>query len=138
MADRDRDDRLIDLVRAHGTATVEVLSREIGVGPSSIRRDLHRLSEDGVPAITFRAGRDLVDGGLAAGVPIVADYNAKRYHQPSDEFDPTWTFAGTAQEASVAFALGTEVANSTTWPGWNPGAEYAPLRDATAAMRGTR
>lgn len=45
MADRDRDERLIEFVRAHGTATVEALSREIGVGPSTIRRDLHRLSE---------------------------------------------------------------------------------------------
>jgi len=102
------------------------------------RSDQYSFAKRGVPAITFRAGRDLVDGGLAAGVPLVADYNARRYHQPSDEFDPKWSFAGTAQEASVAFALGTEVANSTAWPGWNPGGEYAPLRDATAAMRGVK
>jgi DeoR family transcriptional regulator, aga operon transcriptional repressor len=46
MAHRDRDGRLIEFVRAQGTATVEALSREIGVGPSTIRRDLHRLSEE--------------------------------------------------------------------------------------------
>jgi DeoR/GlpR family transcriptional regulator of sugar metabolism len=45
MADRNRDEHLIAFVRAHGTATVEALSREVGVGPSTIRRDLHRLSE---------------------------------------------------------------------------------------------
>ena len=44
--DRDRDDRLIEAVRARGTATVEDLSREMGVGPSTIRRDLRRLSGD--------------------------------------------------------------------------------------------
>ncbi len=46
MADRRRDDRLIDAVRARGTASVEELSREMGVGPSTIRRDLRRLSRD--------------------------------------------------------------------------------------------
>src|ERR1035437_7394558 len=43
MTDRARDEHLIEFVRTHGTATVEALSREIGVGPSTIRRDLHRL-----------------------------------------------------------------------------------------------
>ncbi|MGI4877401.1 MAG: M28 family peptidase, partial [Janthinobacterium lividum] len=102
------------------------------------RSDQFSFAKRGVPAITFRAGRDLIDGGLAAGVPVVAAYNAKRYHQPSDEFDPKWSFAGTRQEASVAFALGAEVANSAAWPGWNPGGEYAPLREATAAARGAK
>ena len=46
MVSRERDERIIEFVRQHGTATVEALSREIGVGPSTIRRDLHRLSED--------------------------------------------------------------------------------------------
>lgn len=71
MADRDRDDRLIDVVRAHGTATVEVLSREIGVGPSSIRRDLHRLSEDGRLVRTY-GGATLASrsvGGAPAQAP---------------------------------------------------------------------
>ena len=47
MVDQGRDERLIDLVRIHGTASVEVLSREIGVGPSTIRRDLRRLAANG-------------------------------------------------------------------------------------------
>jgi DeoR/GlpR family transcriptional regulator of sugar metabolism len=46
MADRSRDDRLVDAVRVRGTATVDELSREMGVGPSTIRRDLRRLSGD--------------------------------------------------------------------------------------------
>jgi DeoR/GlpR family transcriptional regulator of sugar metabolism len=45
MPHSDRDERLIEFVRAEGTATVEALSREIGVGPSTIRRDLRRLSD---------------------------------------------------------------------------------------------
>ena len=99
------------------------------------RSDHYSFARLGVPAIAFRAGRDLIDGGAAAGSALVAAYNRDRYHQPSDEFIPSWTFAGTLQEATVAFALGAEVANSTTWPTWTAGSEYAPLREASAAQR---
>ena len=44
--ERDRDDRLIDAVRVRGTMSVEELSREMGVGSSTIRRDLRRLARD--------------------------------------------------------------------------------------------
>jgi DeoR/GlpR family transcriptional regulator of sugar metabolism len=47
MGDHDRDERVIGYVRARGTASVEDLSRELGVGPSTIRRDLSRLARDG-------------------------------------------------------------------------------------------
>ena len=60
MIDRDRDDRLIEFVRAHGTATVETLSREIGVGPSTIRRDLRRLADEGRLVRTY-GGATLAD-----------------------------------------------------------------------------
>lgn len=60
MADRDRDERLIDFVRAHDTASVEALSREIGVGPSTVRRDLRRLSDEGRLVRTY-GGATLAD-----------------------------------------------------------------------------
>lgn len=99
------------------------------------RSDQFSFAKRGVPAITFRGGRDLVDGGSARGGAIVADYNAKRYHQPSDEFEPSWTFAGTAQEATAAYDLGLRVANSANWPKWRASSEYAPLRAVTEAKR---
>ena len=60
MADRDRDDRLVELVRLRGTATVEALSQEIGVGPSTVRRDLRRLSDAGRVVRTY-GGATLAD-----------------------------------------------------------------------------
>ncbi len=94
------------------------------------RSDHYPFARRGVPALSFRAGRDLVDGGFAAGDALVAAYNATRYHQPSDQFMPDWTFAGTAQEASVAYLVGAKLAGGTDWPLWNAGNEYAPLRAA--------
>ena len=92
------------------------------------RSDHYPFARRGVPALSFRAGRDLVEGGTAAGSALVRAYNASRYHQPSDQFSPGWTFAGTAQEAGVAYLLGRKLADGNDWPLWNAGNEYAPLR----------
>ena len=100
------------------------------------RSDHYPFAKHGVPALAFRAGRDLVEGGTAAGQQIVSAYNANCYHQPCDQFDPRWTFAGTVQEASVAYALGRELADSGEWPNWNAQNEYKPLRDQSRAERG--
>jgi Zn-dependent M28 family amino/carboxypeptidase len=94
------------------------------------RSDHYPFARRGVPVLSFRAGRDLVDGGFPAGDALVGAYNQARYHQPSDRFVADWTFAGTAQEASVAYLVGVGIADGAGWPQWNAGNEYAPLRPA--------
>jgi len=101
------------------------------------RSDHFPFAKRGVPAIAFRAGRDLVDGGTEAGNAIVEPYNAHDYHQVSDEFDPGWTFAGTVQEAAVACELGRVLASDGSWPAWYPGVEYGGARDASERERGS-
>lgn len=99
------------------------------------RSDHYALALVGVPGVYFRAGRDLVQGGKAAGEALRARYNATCYHQTCDQFDPAWDLTGAAQEGSVAYALGREVANGMAWPTWNPDSEFRPVRDRTAAER---
>ena len=55
--------------------------------------------------------------------------------QTTDEFDPGWTFAGTVQEATVAYELGRTLANDGSWPGWYPGVEYGAIRVSSDAER---
>lgn len=99
------------------------------------RSDHFPFAQRGVPALAFRAGRALKIGGLAAGSRTVERYNARCYHQPCDEFDPSWTFAGTAQEALAAYRVGRMVADGSAWPGWLPGSPYAAARLESAAER---
>ncbi|HEV2747764.1 MAG TPA: M28 family peptidase [Allosphingosinicella sp.] len=124
-----------DLVRVaakHGLRVDEERSPEAGW---YFRSDHFAFAKKGVPALAFRAGRDLVSGGMAAGNAAIEDYNANRYHQTTDEFEPAWDMAGAEQEGLVAYELGLELANSRRWPGWNDGVEYKAVRDATAAAR---
>ena len=99
------------------------------------RSDHLPFAQKGVPTVYFRAGKDLVRGGLRAGEAAAERYNSRCYHQPCDEYDPRWDMTGAAQEGSVAFDMGLELANGGRWPGWNPGSEYAPARETSAAAR---
>ena len=73
MVDRARDERVIAYVRARGTVSVVELSRELGVGPSTIRRDLSRLAGEDRLVRTY-GGATLADrpAAVAPGGPIRA------------------------------------------------------------------
>jgi len=102
---------------------------------SFFRSDHFPFAKRGVPAISFGSGRDLVNGGKAAGDAFAKVYTADRYHQPADEFDSTWNLEGMAQDGQLMLELGRQLANSTTWPEWKAGSEFKLTRDATAAER---
>ena len=92
------------------------------------RSDHYPFAQRGVPALAFRAGRDLLRGGRVAGDRIVVAYNRNCYHQPCDEFDSKWSFAGTAQEAMAAFRVGQTIANRDGWPKWLQGSDFSVIR----------
>lgn len=72
MVDRERDERVIAYVRARGTVSVEELSGELGVGPSTIRRDLCRLAGEDRLVRTY-GGATLADRpAVAPNGPIRA------------------------------------------------------------------
>ncbi len=80
------------------------------------RSDHFPMAKAGVPAISFGSGNDLLSGGRAAGEAKSRAYNADNYHQPSDNFDPTWDPKGFAADATLLFDLGQQLANSRVWP----------------------
>jgi Zn-dependent M28 family amino/carboxypeptidase len=76
------------------------------------RSDHFSFAKVGVPAISFKPGNDLVNGGTERGEAIAKDYTAKRYHQPDDEFQTSWDFRGQAEDAQLLHQLGERLANS--------------------------
>ncbi|MDP8917215.1 MAG: M28 family peptidase, partial [Pseudomonadota bacterium] len=88
------------------------------------RSDHFAFSKKGVPALAFRIGRDLVGGGRPAGDAAVRRYNAERYHQPSDEFDPDADLSGAVQQARLIFGVGFDIANAEAQPAWREGAPF--------------
>ncbi|MEP7131114.1 MAG: M28 family metallopeptidase [Sphingomicrobium sp.] len=99
------------------------------------RSDHFSFAKQGVPAISFKPGNDLLIGGIARGEALSADYTTKRYHQPADEFSPTWDFRGMAQDAYLLHVVGERLANSREWPNWSPDSEFRVARNASATER---
>jgi Zn-dependent M28 family amino/carboxypeptidase len=99
------------------------------------RSDHFSFAKQGVPAVSFTPGNDLVNGGIARGEALAADYTAKRYHQPDDEFSTQWDWRGVAQDANLLHIVGERLANSREWPNWSPDSEFRAARDRTAAER---
>ena len=99
------------------------------------RSDHFSFAKRGVPALSYGSGNDLVNGGKAAGEAASKDYTAHRYHQPGDEWQASWTFAGMAHDLPVLYQLGNELANSDRWPDWSKDSEFRAARDASAAER---
>ena len=100
------------------------------------RSDHFPFAKRGVPAISWRPGIDLVQGGKARGKALADEFTAKRYHQPDDEFDPSWDFSGLVQDAQILHRVGRDLANSSAWPNWSEDSEFRSVRDQSAGERG--
>lgn len=99
------------------------------------RSDHFSFAKRGVPAISYESGNDWVEGGVAAGKAAEEEYVTKHYHQPSDEWQASWPFTGMARDLQILYTLGSDLANSDTWPNWSKDSEFRAARDATAAQR---
>jgi Zn-dependent M28 family amino/carboxypeptidase len=126
-----------DLARAASVEGLHVVAEPNPEAGWYFRSDHYPFARRGVPAIAFRIGRDVANGGVAAGSRIIDAYNARCYHQPCDEFDPNWSALGAAQEARVAYRLGRALADGTAWPGWTDPV-LSDLRKATDDARRSR
>jgi Zn-dependent M28 family amino/carboxypeptidase len=102
---------------------------------SFFRSDHFSFAKVGVPAISFRAGEDWIDGGITAGKAWRDEYIAKSYHQPSDEWSPDWDLRGEVIDIGLLYDLGRDLANSRKWPEWQQGSEFKATRDTTAPSR---
>jgi Zn-dependent M28 family amino/carboxypeptidase len=100
------------------------------------RSDHFPMAKVGVPAISFESGNDLVNGGVTRGEQLGKDYVEKAYHQPDDEWSPSWDFTGIAADAALLHALGLRLANSREWPNWSEDSEFRAIRDRSAGERG--
>lgn len=96
---------------------------------SYYRSDHFSLAKVGVPAFSISEGEEVIGKPAGWGRQQGLDYRRNRYHQPSDEFDPSWDFATSLQMGQFGFWLGWEAANSPTMPNWNPGEEFRATRD---------
>ena len=91
---------------------------------SFFRSDHFPFVRAGVPALSIKPGIDFVGRPQGWGEEQENIYNQQRYHQPSDEFQPTFRYAGLAQEVRVTVRTARAIANDPTMPRWLPTSEF--------------
>ena len=131
-AQSDLLDALIADGKAAGMAYVTDPHPEAG---HFFRSDHFPFAKRGVPSLSYGSGNDWVEGGIEAGEAAGKDYVSKRYHQPADEWQADWSFAGMVHDLPLLYQLGNDLANSRRWPEWGKDSEFRAIREKTAAQR---
>lgn len=92
---------------------------------SYYRSDHFMLARIGIPAFKISAGSKITGASPDTSAELFREFNAKHYHQPSDQFHEDWNFASLEHMAKFGFLVGLNVANAEPMPRWNPGDEFA-------------
>ncbi len=143
-----RPDGIPEQIQASGSErtnfylTTYALAKEFGfdIRPDSnpgaghyYRSDHFSFAHVGIPAFSIQEGLKYKGHPLEWGVQRENEYDEKRYHQPSDEFDPNWDFSGLAEISKFAIELGWKAANQDELVQWLPGDEFEPARKQSQA-----
>ncbi|MGH7580446.1 MAG: M28 family peptidase, partial [Gemmatimonadales bacterium] len=96
------------------------------------RSDHFPLARAGVPGTSVENGSRYVGKPAGYGKQQKDKYIAERYHQPSDEILPWFTYDGAIQQIRVTVRTAVLVANAPTQPQWQPTSEF---REAGQARR---
>ena len=92
------------------------------------RSDHFPLAKAGVPALSISSPHEFT-GPNAEELKKKQDaYNTTNYHQPSDEYDPTWSFAGAVEDLKFLAQLAWRIAAQDDMPRYNEGDQFANAR----------
>ncbi|QSQ27831.1 M20/M25/M40 family metallo-hydrolase [Pyxidicoccus parkwayensis] len=92
------------------------------------RSDQFNFAKRGIPAAYFGSGMDFIGRPEGWGKQQREAWEAKHYHQPSDELRPEWDFSGAVEDVRLFFLLGANVARAPDMPRWNRGDEFEAAR----------
>lgn len=92
------------------------------------RSDQFNFAKIGVPAMYLKAGTDFLDRPPEWGREQQDKHTEEDYHQPTDEYDPSWNFDGMVDDGLLGFWTGLAIADADEMPVWNAGDEFEAAR----------
>lgn len=95
------------------------------------RSDHFPLVKAGIPAVSVGESTQFVGKDPGFAKKMRDEYNARDYHQPSDEFRSEWNYAGAVEDLRLLTELGWRVANDPAMPAYNPDDQFARPRQKT-------
>ena len=95
------------------------------------RSDHFPLAKAGVPALSISEPQNFTGPNAAELKKKQEAYNTTHYHQPSDEFDPSWDFSGAVNDMKLLAQLAWRIAAQPDMPRYNDGDQFANARKKT-------
>lgn len=99
------------------------------------RSDQFNFAKMGVPAVYLGSGLDFIGQPPGWGREQREKWEAERYHQPGDEFDPSWDLSGAVEDTRLYLLIGLRVANAPRMPAWKKGDEFEDIRKKALEAR---
>jgi Zn-dependent M28 family amino/carboxypeptidase len=96
---------------------------------SFYRSDHFSFAKVGIPALYASGSFESRLHGKAFAEKQREEFEAKDYHQPSDQYNPGWDLRGAEQDARLLFRVGQKLASETTFPKWKDGSEFKATRE---------
>jgi Zn-dependent M28 family amino/carboxypeptidase len=103
---------------------------EVTLDPDDLKRgyffrsDHFPLARAGVPGLSLQSGTAFVGKSAEYAREKKDEYIAERYHQPSDEVLPWFTYDGAVQQLRVIVRTAVAVGNAPRQPVWNKTSEF--------------
>jgi Zn-dependent M28 family amino/carboxypeptidase len=125
------------VVAAAAAEGMEVTSNEEALLRGAFFRSDHfPLARAGVPGMSVENGVRYIGKPAGYGKERKDEYIAARYHQPSDEILPWFTYDGALQQLRVIVRTAMSVANAPAQPQWHATSEFRAA--GQARRRGNR
>ena len=102
---------------------------------SYFRSDHFPFARAGVPGTSIQNGEKYLGQPAGYGHEKKEEYTAKRYHQPSDEILPWFSYAGALQQLRVIVRTAVAVGNAPSQPVWNKTSEFREAGEKRQAGR---
>ncbi len=91
------------------------------------RADHFPFAQAGIPAVSPWSGEKFVGKPEDFAQRVWEEYDANHYHQPSDEFDPSWDFSGNVHDMEALLQVGLRISSAPTpGPSGTPAASSRP------------
>jgi len=94
------------------------------------RSDHFNFAKIGIPALYAAGSYESMEKGVEYAKQMSDEYREKRYHQPSDEYNPETTdLSGSQFDAQFLFNVGYKLSNEDYFPKWYVTSEFKAARD---------
>jgi Zn-dependent M28 family amino/carboxypeptidase len=88
------------------------------------RSDHFSFARAGMPSFSIGMGSEFLGKPADFGEKLFEEFNAKHYHQPSDEYHENWDFSGLEQIARFGTLIGINAANQDDLGRFKKGDEF--------------